>query len=459
MSKNPLGKRTLFFYGLSDAPVMLASFPMMLYLNKFYATDMGIDLAALATILLLARVFDLITDPLVGFLSDHTKTRWGRRKPWIFASIPLLMIGIYKIFLPEPGIDIWYVGGWLLVMWLGWTMLMIPYYAWGAELSTDYDERTRVTGWRAAMGSIGMVLSILIPLVAVLFFNLEGIAGIMRITGIAVLILIPIAMGLTLFMVEEQQQKTAPAIQAFDGLKIMMKNGLFRRLVLAFTLSTLGLSILMPLNAFYVVSVLEAPENYIPILMFFNAIIGTFAIPLWVKVSDRIGKHRAWAAGLLTVLVVSPTYLFLGPGQFMFMVPFAMISAIGTGAFQTLPNSMKADVIDIDTAKTGENRAAMFFSAWSLATKAAGSVGASLGLFALSMIGFDAGAGAVNSAEALMGLKYSYAILPAIMFITAGIIVWNYPLSRERQKRIRAAIDRREDRLAEVAELRGRNDG
>ena len=78
-----------------------------------------------------------------------------------------------------------------------------------------------------------------------------------------------------------------PTVKAFDGLKIMMKNGLFRRLVIAFTLSTMGLSILMPLNAFYVVSVLEAPENYIPILMFFNAIIGTFAIPLWVKISDR----------------------------------------------------------------------------------------------------------------------------------------------------------------------------
>jgi len=187
--------------------------------------------------------------------------------------------------------------------------------------------------------------------------------------------------------------------------------------------------------------------------MFFTAIIGTFAIPLWVKVSDRIGKHRAWAAGLMVVLAVSPTYLFLGPGQFLFMVPFALVSAIGTGAFQTLPNSMKADVIDIDTAKTGENRAAMFFSAWSLATKAAGSIGASLGLFALSMLGYDAAADAVNSEQAIMGLKYSYAILPAILFVAAGLIVWNYPLSRERQKRIRAAIDRRDGRRAKAAEV------
>ncbi len=455
MIKEPLNKRTLFFYGLADAPVMLAVLPMALYMNKFYATDIGIDLAELATILLLARVFDLITDPLVGYLSDHTKTRWGRRKPWVFASIPFLMIGIYKIFLPEPGVDIWYVAGWLLVMWLGWTMLMIPYYAWGAELSTDYDERTRVTGWRAAMGSFGMVLSIMIPLIAVVAFGLEGIAGIMHVVGIAVLVLIPIAVGLTLFMVKERPQTQVSAIQAFDGLRIMIKNGLFRRLVVAFMLSSMGLAILMPLNAFYVVSVLEAPESYLPILMFFTTLIGLFAIPLWVKVSDRVGKHRAWVMGLMVVLIVSPTYLFLGPGQFMIMVPFALCSAIGTGAFQTLPNSMKADVIDIDTAKTGENRAAMFFSAWSLATKAASSIGGSLGLYALSMIGYDASPGAVNSEAAIMGLKYSYAILPAVMFILAGLLVWNYPLTRDRQRRIRAAIDRREQRRSLAAAAGG----
>ncbi|MBT4160626.1 MAG: MFS transporter [Gammaproteobacteria bacterium] len=456
MSRQPLNNRTLFFYGLADVPVMLAIIPMSLYMNKFYATDVGIDLADLAGILLLARIFDLITDPLVGYLSDHTKTRWGRRKPWILASLPFLMMGIYKIFLPEPGVDIWYVAGWLLVMWLGWTMLMIPYYAWGAELSTDYDERTRVTAWRAAMGSFGMVLSIGIPLLAVLFFDLEGIAGIMRITGIAVLILIPIAVGMTLFMVEDKPHTGVPAIQMFDGLLIMMRNGLFRRLIFAFMLSSLGMAVLMPMNAFYIVSVLEAPEKYLPILMFFTSIISLFAIPMWVKVSERVGKHRAWAIGLMVVLVVSPTYLFLGPGQFLLMVPFALVSAIGIGAFQALPNSMKADVIDIDTARTGENRAAMFFSAWSLATKAAGSIGGSLGLYALSFIGFDAGPGAVNTPEAIMGLKYSYALMPAVIFVLAGLVVWNYPLTKVRQKRIRDAIDRRDARRLAAAEVQAR---
>jgi len=187
MEKARLKNSTLFFYGLADFPVMLAVMPMMLYLNKFYATDVGISLIDLANILLFARIFDLITDPLVGYLSDHTRTRWGRRKPWVVASLPFLMLGIYKVYLPPDGADIWYLVTWLMVMWLGWTMLMIPYYAWGAELSTDYDERTRVTGWRAALGSFGSLLSITIPAVAVLWFNVDGIAGIMNLTGIRLL--------------------------------------------------------------------------------------------------------------------------------------------------------------------------------------------------------------------------------------------------------------------------------
>lgn len=443
MPTRPLKNSTLFFYGLSDLPVMLAFMPMLLYLNKFYASDVGISLMALANVLLLARIFDLITDPLIGYLSDHTRTRWGRRKPWMVASIPFLMVGVYNIFLPPDGAGIWHLTTWILVMWLGWTMLVIPYYAWGAELSSDYDERTRITGWRAAMGSVGSLLSITIPLIAVLWFGVQGIAGIMHLVGIMVVILIPLAVGATVLTVHDEPDAPAPALQVFDGLKVMMKNGSFRWLAFAFLLTSIGLSVLMPLNAFYVVAVLEEPEASIPVLLFFTSAIGLLAIPLWVAVSKRIGKHRAWICGLLSMTAVSPVYLFFGPGDFMAMVPFALLSAVGTGAFVALPNAMKADVIDIDTARTGENRAAMYFSAWSLVTKAASSIGASAGLWTLSFLGFDAAPGAANTPDAIMGLKVTYALLPTTIFVIAAFVVWNYPISRERQQRIRAAIDRR----------------
>jgi Na+/melibiose symporter-like transporter len=318
-------------------------------------------------------------------------------------------------------------------------------------LTTDYDDRTRVTGWRAAMGSVGSLMSITLPVVAILWFDLNGIAGIMHLTAIASLILIPIAVLITVSKVKEKQNVRAPALQVFDGLKVMFKNGCFRWLVTAFMISSLGIAVLMPLNAFYAISVLGANQNEIPILMFFGTIAGLAGIPFWVAVSKRWGKHRAWIGGFGMVTLFSPMYLFLGEGDFWFMVPFAAISAFGTGSFVALPNSMKADVIDIDTARTGENRAAMFFSAWSIATKAAGSLGGSLGLWALAWIGFDAGREALNTPEAIAGLKYVYVFLPSSIFVLAGVVIWKYPMTRERQTRIRAAIERRDARRARVA--------
>ena len=137
MTQPRLSKATLFCYGVADLPVMLAVMPMSIWLSRFYTGDMGLSLSAVANIMLLARLFDVITDPLVGHLSDHTRTRWGRRKPWMLASLPLLMIGLYKVFLPPDGIGIWYLFSWMMVMWLGWTMLMIPYYAWACLLYTS----------------------------------------------------------------------------------------------------------------------------------------------------------------------------------------------------------------------------------------------------------------------------------------------------------------------------------
>ena len=438
-----LKNSTLFFYGISDFPVMLAVMPMMLYLNVFYAGEIGLDLIDLGSMLLFARVFDLLTDPLIGYLSDHTKTRWGRRKPWMVASLPFLMLGLYKVLIPDEGADIWYLFTWVMVMWLGWTMLMIPYYAWGAELTADYDDRTRVTGWRAAMGSLGQLSAIGFPVIAATWFELDGFAGIMRITAYAVLVLMPIAVLVTVSRVKEAENAHPPNTRLFDGLSIMMKNGPFLWLVVAFMISSLGVAVLMPLNAFYVTAVLGAAQNDVPLLMLFGSVAGLLGIPFWVFVSGRFGKHRAWIGGFIWVTAFSPMYLFLGPGDFWLMVPFAVISAFGTGSFVALPNSMKADVIDIDTAQTGENRAAVFFSAWSLATKLASSLGGTLGLWALAWVGFDAGLGVDNTPAAILGIKYIYALLPAAIFMLAAIVIWNYPLDREAQRRVRAAIDLR----------------
>jgi GPH family glycoside/pentoside/hexuronide:cation symporter len=450
-SRPPLKTSTLFFYGVADIPVMLALIPMAIWLSRFYTGDMGLGLSAVANIMLFARFFDVITDPLVGYLSDNTKSRWGRRKPWILASLPILMLGIYKIYLPPEGIGVWYLFSWMLVMWLGWTMLMIPYYAWAAELSNDYDERTRITGWRSVMGSVGGLLAQLIPLAALLLFQFGGTANVMTMLGIASFILIPICISLTLWKVPEYPEVKTPHVPFWPGLKMMWSNSPFRRLMLGYVLGSTGLAIVMPLYIFFVEFVLKANPANVVYMLIISSGAGLIGVPFWVWLSRHIGKHRAWISGFIFVAAASPMYLFLGEGDFWLMAPGIFLIGIGTGAFGALPNSMKADVIDLDTARSGQNRAAFFFSAWSLVTKAASSIGGWVALQLLAVFGFNALNGAENTPEALMGLRLTFAVIPSLFFVAAVLVIWNYPITKERQERIRIAIDKRQARRAQAA--------
>lgn len=441
---NSLTKSTLFYYGLSDLPVMLTIIPMAIWLSRFYTGDMGLSLSAVANIMLFARLFDVITDPIMGYLSDHTNTRWGRRKPWMVCSVPFMMLGIYHVFLPPAGAGIWYLFWWLMVLWIGWTMLLIPYYAWAAELSDDYDERTRITGWRAVMGSLGGIAAQVIPFVALVAFGFGGTANVMNLLGIAAMIFVPLCIGVTVWRVPESPAVRTTSVPILSGLRLMWGNRPFRLLLLGFVLSSIALAVVMPLYIFYVEFIVQESPAKVPYLVIISSIAGFLGIPFWVWLSGHIDKHRAWIGGMLTLAAFSLVYLWLGPGDFWFMMPFIFVMGFATGSFQALPNSMKADVIDLDTSLTGENRAALFFSAWSLVMKMASSLGGWLALQSLAWFGFNAANGAQNTPEALLGLRLTIGILPASIFVLAVLVVWRYPITRNEQQRVREVIRERQ---------------
>ena len=132
---------TLFCYSLTDLPVALSIFPVIVFIPRFYASDVGVPLTLVGTIMIAVRIFDVITDPLMGYLSDHTRSRFGRRRPWILAATPIMMVSIYQLFLPPAGAGAAHMLTWSLALSVATTMMLIPYYAWGAELSTNYNER------------------------------------------------------------------------------------------------------------------------------------------------------------------------------------------------------------------------------------------------------------------------------------------------------------------------------
>ena len=466
--KQPPGRLSrwqLFCYGLTDMPLHFALTPVLIYVPKYYAAELGVSLALIGTILLIARISDVFTDPLIGYWSDRTRTRWGRRKPWIVAGMPLLTVSFYMLFLPpdDPAVLAEYVSFvslenlftlYLFVgimgVYMAMTMILIPYYSWASELSPDYRERSRITGWRSAIGVVGNLAAQGVPIFFLWAFDYGGDKAIMTILGVMMVITLPLGTYLTVTQVPETQDYEDSRTSLRDGLRLMWRNGPFKRLVTALMIGMTAFNITTPLYSFYVGFVLGAPEMMVVMLFFFYA-CNIAGVPFWVWLSNCIGKHKAYSASFITIGLVNPLYIFHGWGDFWWMIPITIVSGFAAGAFASLPNSMKADVIDLDEMMSGDNRAASFFATWSFTSKMAAALGSSVSMYLLALIGFDPELGTDNAYEHMLGLRLLFTMLPSLFFFWAAVIVWNYPITEARHARMRDALQRRMDRRAASA--------
>ena len=446
-----LKRSTLVYYGLTELPIMMSIFPVLVFIPKFYTSDLGVPLALASTIILAVRIFDVITDPLCGYLCDRTHTRWGRRRPWIVAAAPIIMLAVYKLFLPPDDAGAFYLGLWMLVMGIGTTMMIIPYYAWAAELSTDYNERSRITGVRSFMGVAGNFLAQLIPLLALWIWGIGGSGNVLTIVGVTMLIVMPMCVLLTVSMVGETDNYESSSVPLLDGIRLMLENGPFLRLIIAFGIASTALSMTTPLYLFFISFVLHA-EDKAPYMLACFYTANLCSVPFWVWLSERIGKHRAYIGSFAIIGLAHPFYLLLGEGDFWWMLPITLTTGFAAGGFHALPNSMKADVIDVDHLKSGENRAGMFFATWSFTYKLAASFGTWLALAGLGWFSFDPSPDNLNSPDQLFGLRFLFALAPSVFYFGACFAIWRYPITAEKHAQVQEQLQELECRRAAATE-------
>jgi len=437
-----LKKSILFYYSLMEFPINIALFPVVVFIPKYYTGDLGLSLVIVANIILGVRIFDVITDPLCGFLNDKTVTRWGRRKPWIAVATPLMMLSIYMLFLPPIDAGPLHLFTWMMLLSLATTMIIIPYYAWGSELSPDYNERTKITGWRAMAGALGSLSAQLIPSFALLFWGIGGSGNVLNLVGTAMVILMPICAICTISFVPESKNYIRSSISPIKGMKLMAENKPFQRLIIAFMIGGIAASITTPLYLFFITYVLDAEDMAIYMLTVFY-LSSIAAVPFWVWLSTHIGKHRSYVMGLSLIALAHPFYLLLGEGDFWWMLPITVITGFSAGSFYSLPNSMKADVIDLDTLKSGENRSAIFFSTWSFTLKMTASLGTWIALTSLAWVGFDASPNGYNDPDQLFGLRLLFSTIPSVFYFIAMAIIWNYPITEAKHLEMREELETR----------------
>lgn len=446
----PLARKTIFFYGLTQMPLAMLIVPLAIFLPNFYSRDLGFDLRLYADIILLVGVFDIATDLLIGYFSDRTTSRFGRRRPWIVAGTPLLVLGFYMLFLPGGAVDGWYLFTWMMVLRLGWTMIMIPYYAWGAELTPDYQERSTVTGWRAMVTMFSYLLIQGVLAFALAVFDYGGVTNSVRLIGILMMVLLPLTVFLTVTQVPEKRDFVPSVMPLAKGLRLMWRNGPFRRLIFAFLTGSIGMAVMLQTYIFFVRDVLVEERAFVYVLLLMY-VVTMFGVPFWVRLSRRVGKHRAWIISFVLWSAASPFYLLLGAGDLWWILPISFVAGFASGAYESMANSMKADVIDIDTIRTRKDRAAWYFSVWSFATKASGTIATWGALRGLAMAGYVPELGTENSEQGLLALRLAFAVVPAIFFVIAIFITWRYPVTEARHAKISAVLARRRAHAAAPA--------
>jgi len=448
-------------YGLVNLPTSIVGLPIALYIPAFYSQNLGLSLAMVGTLIALSRLTDVVTDPTIGIASDRWKTRFGRRKPWMVCGMPLKVLSLWMLFVPDSSfaISLWsalggdsvtnlYLFVWISLLYLGFTVVDLPYRAWGAELSLDYDERSRVTGWREAFGYGGTLMALLIPLIMSLAFDRPGANNALFGVAAVVVVLMPLLSLPALLWVRELPSRSVPVAARVHwkrGLKIVWANGPYRRLVICLLFLVAAVSMTASLSFFFVGSVMEETFDRYAIFILAYYVSSSAAIPIWFAISRRFGKHKTVVLGVLWLSLWSAFIPLLGPGHYWIFFAVMMLKGSAVGALVFLPASMAADVVDLDTLRTGEQRTGLYFSLWGMVNKAAVALGVFLATNGVAWFGFDPTSTA-NSETAKLAVALLYSVIPALLACVALPLLWKYPLTRERQERMRAHIEKRDAR-------------
>tara|TARA_Y100000385_G_scaffold44510_1_gene41251 strand:+ start:2042 stop:3649 length:1608 start_codon:yes stop_codon:yes gene_type:complete len=488
----PLTKWILGSYGAPATPLAMVGLPMAVFLPAVYADSegFGLGLAFVGIVLVLARLFDGVTDPVVGLLSDRVRTRWGRRKPFILLGTPIYILGICMLFIPPIEFtDIAFFGttfssgypwmlGMLVIIYVGSTIKDVPYSAWGAELSSDYNERTLITSWREGFAVTGSLIGAFTPAI-IFFFGYDKPTDSVYFLSLAIAIVMPVLVINMLFFVPEHPvtERKADPLPLRESFKYVWQNEPYRRLIIVFLFSTIGAAMTNTLSFFFVKHVLLAGALFGFYLApyFVSQLV---AIPLWFKLSRRIGKHRAtmvaigWYAlwsSMIPLIAIAPVEWFdafqiknilvflpdeayasaVGyfegkpTGKFLFFIIIMCLKGSSIGALSALPYAMAADVIDVDAAQTGKRQGGAYFSIWSMTRKLAYALGLFVGTNLVVFWGFDSLADPVNTTNSqfsLIMLAVTYSVIPALFKFVAMPLLWNYPLTEERVAQIQSEI-------------------
>lgn len=417
-----------------------------------YAKHAGISLGALAVALLLTKMFDALTYPLIGYLSDLTYARTGSRRGWLIAGCAMSVAGMWFLLRPPTDVDVVYFGIWMAVTYLGWKVMEIPIQAWSYGLSTDYGQRARVQGWRGMAQVIGQLLFFVLPFLA-LQLGLSSSSEIdfdsLGVVAVICAVALPLATLIFVLRVPSRgvERPIVPVVREprhrlRDLWDAIRHNPPLLRLLAAF----LPVNLLTGMSsglAYLYMDVYLGVGAELPAIMGLGLLMSIVGIPIWSALSARFERHRVWAVALILGGIACAAFALVPPGPAAAAACFALfpiVTLVLVGSIVVY--TMSADIVDYGRLHTGQDHSGLYGSMFAFLQKSMIGVAGALGLAFVSGFGFDATAD-VQTTPAVIGVTLGFAIIPALGLLAAAAIIWNYPLDRTAIQEVQAALAER----------------
>jgi GPH family glycoside/pentoside/hexuronide:cation symporter len=427
-------------YGLPAASVGYLSLLQTLYFFKYATDELLIAPAVMGTLFLTARVWDAISDPLAGYLSDRTRSRLGRRRPWMLAAaVPLAAVALLP-WTPPRGLE-----GTLLVLWVGvgllaWetaaTAFAVPHTALGAELTVEHHERTRVFAFRHVAAGLGFVLvagalqamTVSEDKRATAFWLAGG-------GGVASLALITFSAAR---LREPPEHQGRPAPRPVRALGDVWRNPHARLLLIVFLIESLGAATLGVLGPYLTQYVLGDESLFAPLLVSYFVPTLLF-VPVGLPLARRYGKKATWA-GSMILSGLSFGLLFLAsPARRWLIFASGIGAGIGGAVGAMVGPSVQADVVDYDEYITGERKEGTYFATWNFVRKCATGVTGWLTGIALQLVGFRPNV--AQGPTTLLAMRALIGLFPLLAFAFGVALFLRFRLTEDEHRRIRLALD------------------
>ncbi len=441
---------TILAFAAGSLPLTGLGTAMSISVQPYFAQDLGLGLIAIASAFFWVRMLDLGVDVGLAIIMDRTRTPLGRYRVWMLVGAPILMLGVWQLFMAKKGIGVGYLIVWLLVYALGNSMVQLARAAWAANLVTKYDQRARFYGYLGFISVVGLLTVFGLPPVAeALKLKINNV----HLMGWVVLAMMPLATAITAFVREPINVDTAathPRAALEDYWAIASKPEVLRIFLSQFAL-TLGPGWMANLYLFFFTNRLLFTQGQAYFLLILYILAGVFGAPVIGYLGGRFGKHRmlltatiCYSLGLCTVVVLPKANIAL-------TVPIMLWCGFMANGFDLMTGAIMADVGDQVRLEQGKERMALLYAVTGMAGKLAAAGAVIIAYPLLAAIGYQPTLGAHNTPAALDGLQLVFITGPIFWVVLGGLCFVGWKLDAQKHAAIRAALEERDTIAAQRA--------